>query len=85
MPRVSNDDDYVPKADKNSQYKPSKNPPPLPFIVNNFPSMELLQYEGALKNLSINESRELVALIDQFIDSEIVDMLVQHMNTNAAF
>ena len=85
MPQVSNDDDYVPKADKNSQYKPSKNPPPPPFTVNNFPSMELPQYEGAPKNLSVNESREPVTLINWFIDSEIIDMLVQRTNTNAAY
>jgi hypothetical protein len=86
MPRVSNDDDYVPKADKNSQYKPDmKNPPPRPFTASNFTAMELPQYEGAPKNLSINESRDPGALIDRFIDSEIINLLIQRTNANAAY
>ena len=47
--------------------------------------MELPQYEGAPKNLSVDESREPVTLINRFIDSEIIDMLVQRTNTNAAY
>ena len=85
MPRVSNDDDYVPKSDKNSQYKPNKNPPPAPFTVDDFPTIELPQYQGAPKNLSVDESREPVALINHFIDFKIIDMLIQHINTNAAY
>jgi len=79
MPKASNDIDYVTPT----QYKPSKNKHPDPFIEKNFKPMEFTQKNGVPRGLQDSDYKTPESLFRLFFDNPVIDLIVQRTNQHA--